>query len=135
MPLVEWSDKFSTKIPSIDRQHRVILGYINQLHDGIESGEYRGVLDIVLRGLVSYTRSHFAYEEMLFKRFNYEQSAEHLATHQRMVEKIIEFRDLHAKGQSNIGPELLEFLRDWLFHHILEDDMAYSNLMIEQGVQ
>ncbi len=135
MPLIEWSEALSTQIPSIDRQHRVILGYINELHDGVENGEFRGVLDNVLRGLVGYTRTHFAYEEMLFKRFGYEQQQEHKAVHQRMVDKVDDFKNRFAKGETDIGPELLEFLKDWLSHHILEDDMAYSKFMIEQGVK
>ena len=135
MPLIEWSDKLSTRIPSIDRQHRVILGYINELHDGLEKDEHRGILDHVLRGLVGYTRTHFAYEEMLFKRFGYEQHEEHMAVHRRMVGKITDFKERFSRGEADIGPELLEFLKDWLYHHILEDDMAYSEFMLAQGLK
>ena len=135
MPLMEWSDQLSTRIPSIDRQHKVILGYINDLHDGIEKGEIKGILDIVMQGLVNYTRTHFAYEEMLFKRYGYEDQVEHLKTHERMVVKISDFKDRYTHGAKDIGPELLEFLKDWLTHHILEDDMAYSEHLIAQGVE
>ena len=135
MPLMEWSENLSTHIPSVDRQHKVILGYINDLHDGIERGDVKGILDITLNGLVNYTRTHFAYEEMLFKRFGYEQQAEHKAVHERMIGKISDFKERYVKGDKEIGPELLEFLKDWLYHHILEDDMAYSEHMVEQGVK
>ncbi len=135
MPLMEWSENLSTHIPSVDRQHKVILGYINDLHDGIERGDVKGILDITLNGLVNYTRTHYAYEEMLFKRFGYEQQAEHKAVHERMIGKISDFKERYVKGDKEIGPELLEFLKDWLYHHILEDDMDYSAFMIEKGVQ
>ena len=135
MPLMEWSDKLSTSIPSIDRQHKVILGYINDLHDGIESGEVKGILDITLQGLVNYTRTHFAYEEMLFKRYGYEQQVEHVKRHERLVEKISSFKQRYTNGEKEIGPELLEFLKDWLYHHILEDDMAYTEHLIAEGVE
>ncbi len=135
MPLMEWSEKLSTRIPSIDRQHQVILKYINDLHDGIESGETKGILDITLDGLVSYTRTHFAYEEMLFKRYGYEQQVEHLKVHERMVNRISSYRDRYKHGEKDIGLELLEFLKDWLYHHILEDDMAYTGHLIAQGVK
>ncbi len=135
MPLIEWSEKLSTKIPSIDRQHKVILGYINDLHDGIESGDCKGNLDLTLNGLVNYTRTHFAYEEMLFRRFDYEQQAEHLEVHQRMIGKVADFKQRYTSGERDIAPELLEFLKDWLYHHILEDDMAYSDHMTNHGVK
>ena len=133
MPLMEWSEKLSTKIPSIDRQQKVILGYINDLHDGIERGEARTVLDSVIEGLVNYTRTLFAYEEILFKRYDYEQKAEHVELHQRMMAKITDFKNRYTGGERDIGPELLEFLTDWLYHHILEDDMAYTDHLIAQG--
>ena len=47
--------------------------------------------------------------------------------HQRMVDKVGEFKDRFARGETDVGPELLEFLKDWLSHHILEDDMAFRN--------
>lgn len=135
MPLMEWNEKLSTSIPSIDRQHQVILKYINELHDGIEGGKVKSILDSTLDGLVNYTRTHFAYEEMLFRRYAYDKQAEHLEVHARMVEKISSYRDRYKRGEEDIGPELLEFLKDWLYHHILEDDMAYSEQLIAQGVK
>ena len=135
MPLMEWNEKLSTSIPSIDRQHQVILKYINELHDGIEGGKVKSILDSTLDGLVNYTRTHFAYEEMLFRRYAYDKQAEHLEVHASMVEKISSYRDRYKRGEEDIGPELLEFLKDWLYHHILEDDMAYSEQLIAQGVK
>lgn len=135
MPLMEWSEKLSTRIPSVDRQHQVILKYINDLHDGIENGTVKSILDSTLDGLVGYTRTHFAYEEMLFKRYGYDHRVEHLRVHERMVSKISDYRDRYKHGESELGPELLEFLKDWLYHHILEDDMAYSEHLIAQGVK
>ena len=88
-----------------------------------------------MQGLVNYTRTHFAYEEMLFKRYGYEDQVEHLKTHERMVTKISDFRDRYTGGERDIGPELLDFLKDWLIHHILEDDMAYTEHLIAQGVE
>ncbi len=135
MPLMEWSEKLSTHIPSIDRQHKAILRYINDLHDGIENGTVKSILDSTLDGLVGYTRTHFAYEEMLFKRYDYDRQVEHLKVHERMVDKISNYRDRYKKGETELGPELLEFLKDWLYHHILEEDMAYTEHLIARGVE
>ena len=135
MPLMEWSEQLSTGIASVDRQHKVIVGYINELYDGIERGEVKGVLDTILMGLVSYTRTHFAYEEMMFKVYDYAEKKEHLEVHERMVARVADFRDRFKAGETDIGPELLEFLKDWLYHHILEDDMAYTEYLIGKGAK
>jgi len=52
-----------------------------------------------------------------------------------MIGKISDFKERYQQGDREIGPELLEFLKDWLSHHILEDDMEYSAFMIEKGVE
>ena len=38
MPLLEWSPLLSTGIESIDQQHRVLLGLVNELNDALEDG-------------------------------------------------------------------------------------------------
>ncbi len=133
-PLMEWSPKFSTNIPSIDRQHKVIIGFINDLHAGMEGKEVRGIVGQTLQGLINYTRVHFAYEAMLFKVHGFDDQEEHLAVHERMVEKIGDFKQRFDKGEADISEELLDFLKNWLFHHILEDDMAYSEHLRDKGV-
>lgn len=133
-PLMEWSSKFATRIPSIDRQHKVIIGFINDLHAGMEEGEVRGVVGHTLQGLINYTRVHFAYEAMLFKVHGFADQEEHLAVHERMVEKIGDFKQRFDKGEADISEELLDFLKNWLFHHILEDDMAYAEQLRDKGV-
>ena len=135
MPLMEWSSKYATRIPSIDRQHKVIIGFINDLHSGMEEKEVRGIVGQTLQGLINYTRVHFAYEAMLFKVYGFDDQQEHLATHERMVEKIGEFKERFDKGETDISDELLTFLKNWLFHHILEDDMAYSEHLRAKGVE
>ncbi len=135
MPLMTWNDSFSVGIPSIDRQHQVIINTINELHDLIHDGGTNGVLASILRGLASYTRVHFAYEEMLFKRHDYPSTADHRASHERLLRKVLMYKDRFNGGEKNIAPELLEFLKEWLYHHIMEDDMAYSAHLRERGAK
>jgi len=72
---MEWTDKLSADIASVDRRHQVIVGYINELHDGLEGGAVKGILDHVLEGLVNDTRTHFAYEEMPLGVYGYDGKA------------------------------------------------------------
>jgi len=135
MPLMSWNEKLSIKVPSVDRQHKVIIKHINELNDAIQEGNSKGVCRLILRSLSNYTRVHFAYEEMLFKRYDYPTKQEHLAVHERLLGKVVKYKDRFDKGETDIGEELLEFLQEWLYHHILEDDMAYSDFMVERGVE
>lgn len=38
-------------------------------------------------------------------------------------------------GKDSVLAELLEFLRDWWIHHILEEDMQYRSFFVERGVK
>jgi hemerythrin len=35
----EWDDKYSVRVPSIDRQHKVLIDYINQLQQELTQPE------------------------------------------------------------------------------------------------
>ena len=72
---------------------------------------------------------------MLFKRYAYEQQAAHLEVHARMVDRISSYRDRYQRGEKDIGAELLEFLKEWLYRHLLEDGMAYTEYLIAQGAR
>lgn len=135
MAFYEWRDELSVNIPSIDRQHQVLIGYINDLHDAVGSASANVLAARVLKKLVQYTTVHFLYEEMLFGAYNYPQDADHKASHQRFIDQIERMEKDCAAGDSAVAAKLLELLKSWLNHHILKDDMAYSAFLLEQGVQ
>ncbi|MCB1809729.1 MAG: bacteriohemerythrin, partial [Candidatus Competibacteraceae bacterium] len=66
MAFMAWTEELSVKIPSIDRQHRTLIGYINKLDDALGRGHAEQLIEMILNGLVRYTSAHFMYEEMLF---------------------------------------------------------------------
>jgi hemerythrin-like metal-binding protein len=135
MAFYEWTPRLSVGIGSIDRQHRTLIDYINTLADAVATGtNAKTVIGTTLNNLVTYTKMHFMYEEMLFDRFGYAESAEHKAHHVSLVDRVAAYADRFKAGDVGLGGEVLEFLKDWLNHHILKDDVAYSGFLIEHGV-
>jgi hemerythrin-like metal-binding protein len=135
MAFYEWSDRLSVKVPSIDRQHKTLIGYINKLAEALEQGNTQSMLGTLVGNLSTYTQAHFAYEELLFDRYEYPQSDAHKRHHVKLIERVQEYSRKFEAGGREFGPELLGFLKEWLNHHILQDDMAYSGHMTEQGAQ
>ena len=133
--LIEWSDQLSVKIPSIDRQHKMLIRYINELNDAIVEEKGSFVAGHVLRGLATYTSAHFMYEEMMFKSYNYSEIEGHKAAHGKLVDKVIDYKTRFESGDAEIADELLRFLKGWLTNHILKEDMAYSDYLISKGVR
>ncbi|MGB0722192.1 MAG: bacteriohemerythrin [Gammaproteobacteria bacterium] len=127
-----WSDEFVTGLDNIDEQHRWLVDQTNQLHDTITRGSTdREEVGRLLNGLVEYTFNHFVLEEELFQRLGYEESSEHLKEHNSFIREVSAMLKLHEDG-GDVTVTALEFLKEWLRHHILVVDMAYVPFMKEK---
>ena len=136
MSLIEWSHQYSIGIPSIDNQHKKLIGYINSLHYAMANGETSNVLDGIFQGLRNYTQEHFSYEEQLFAQHDYPGLDEHQQEHQRLIERVKQFQfDFDQDETGAISLELMQFLTHWLTHHILESDRDYAPFLIDKGVE
>jgi len=135
MAFIEWSEELSVKIPSIDRQHRTLIGYINQLDEAVKRNNASLLVEYIIQGLTRYTSAHFMYEEMLFELHKYEESEDHKIAHGKLYKKVAEFKERFAQGDPNVGSDLLDFLKNWLQTHILKEDMAYSEFFLERKVK
>ncbi len=136
MPLIEWSDSMSVKIPSIDEQHKKLAGMVNALHEGIAKGNSKEVLVYVFDGLAKYTVDHFEYEEKLFEEFGYEDSEMHITEHQDLVQQVVELKQkMDDEEGFMFGLEVMDFLKSWLTEHIMGSDMDYSSFLVSKGVQ
>lgn len=135
MALFDWNAKFSVGIKSIDDQHMKLVEYINQLHAGMMAGKGNEVMGPILNGLVDYTQKHFKFEEDLFAKHGYAESAAHKAEHDKLVATVSNFHKKFKEGGATISTELMNTLKSWLTGHILGVDKKYSAYLIEKGVK
>lgn len=134
MALMEWSSQFNTGIASIDAEHKVLMGFINDLHDGMMSGKGKSAMSPILAGLVSYTANHFKHEENVFDSIQYEHTEEHKEHHKNLVNQVLEFQKQFNDGDAAISNDLMTFLKEWLMTHIMKEDMKYTDLFKEKGI-
>ncbi|MCU0756681.1 MAG: bacteriohemerythrin [Xanthomonadales bacterium] len=142
-PRISWVPALSVGIASIDAQHRVLLAYINLLatnvalpKDNSALGKtIKAALAQALKGMADYTKIHFAFEERLFKLHGYEHSEEHEHSHRSFETQLQHFVKRFEAGDDRLAKEVLDFLVDWLKHHILVDDKAYSAFFARKGVK
>ncbi len=127
MPMIEWSDEFTMGVEVIDTDHKRLLGLLNALHNSVEAGDARDVIAKVLDELVFYIGYHFACEEELFLRTAYPGSDKHMRQHQALTSAIQEIvAEFHKQTLDGLPRQVLEFLRNWLYEHILRSDRAFS---------
>ena len=136
MALVSWDEKLSVGVRSIDDQHNKLVTLLNQLHDGMMAGKGKEVVGPVLMGLIDYTATHFKHEEDLFTRTGYPETEAHKREHAELVRRVLQIQQTYEeKGPSVLTIQVMNFLKDWLTHHILGADRAYSAHLIAHGIR
>ncbi len=133
--LFRWDESFMVGISEIDRQHKLLVDIVNELY--YEAGQKRGheMLGRILGGLVEYTKTHFTYEEGLMAMHGYPDLENHQAKHRKLVAKVMEFQGRVTANDESVLEELLQFLKDWLAHHIQGTDKKYVPFLAEKGVK
>ncbi len=134
MSFISWTDDLSVHIPSVDAQHKNLVGIINNLYDSMQVGKANGVMRKILGDLADYTVTHFSYEERLFKQYAYPDAATHQSSHASLVTQIRELQK-QLEGGAPISIKTFSFLKKWLTEHIMKDDQKYSQFLRAKGIQ
>jgi len=135
MAFIEWSDKLSVGISSIDDQHKKSVEIVNRLHTAMGAGKGNEILDKIFNELINYTAEHFTTEEMYFKLHKYPQESIHKKEHEDLVKQVLELQKKFATRKTGMTLSTATFLKEWLGNHILSADKDYSAFLIEKGVK
>lgn len=132
MSLVQWENKYSVKIPEIDKQHQHLIELLNSLYDSMRIGESKKNLQHILQELITYTDMHFKTEEKYFDLYNFSKKSDHKQHHDLLRKQVIEFNEKYLAGNTTISIELMNFLKNWIQNHIMNEDMQYSEFLSEK---
>ena len=130
MSVMQWNRKMSVGLAELDDDHKQLIRVINQLGADYQDEDRRQAIRQSLVALRRYAEFHFAREEKVMMACAYPQLEEHQGEHRDFVQRILELtRQFDADPESTaeiVNEDLLEFLRDWLSHHIMIEDKAYG---------
>jgi hemerythrin len=126
MPLLEWNDTFSVGVDFFDGQHKRLVGLLNDLHDAMRVGKGAEVMGRVFQSLVDYTVHHFADEESAMEQYGFSGLEAHRREHEQLTRQVLDYKTKFETKQVLISIELLDFLKGWLTHHIMETDKLYG---------
>jgi hemerythrin-like metal-binding protein len=128
----------SVGVDLIDSDHQALIALINELHDALEDAREDAVADDnspalrhdIFDRLLDYIELHFVREEAVMKVCDYPDFRKHQVEHERFTHQTRYIRDRYMRGEETEAAEkLLVFLKNWLRHHILVEDMAYRSLV------
>lgn len=124
--MFEMKDDYLTGIELIDDEHRRLFEIANEayelLHEEFIPDKYDNIINVV-NELKEYTIKHFADEEEYMESIQYKKMFTQKMQHAQFIEKLneIDLEDIDENQEKTIM-DLLEFLTNWLIHHILEMD-------------
>jgi hemerythrin len=134
MAFIDWSDKLATGIPSIDDQHKRLIGIVNELHGAMRKGKGRELIQKTLKELLGYTDYHFANEERAFDAYGYPSAAEHKKQHSLLIKQLGEQYVKLQRNEISLTVSTLEFLSNWVSNHIMLEDMKYVPFLKDKHI-
>lgn len=135
MAIIKWNDALSTKIESIDGQHKKLIDMINNFYENVSTKAPKELMSEMIRSLKEYTVFHFSTEEKYMIQFSYPGYLSHKAEHDKFVVKVLQFEEKYKSGKIVLSTEVTTFIKDWISKHIMDTDQKYSNFFISKGVK
>lgn len=124
--MFEMRDEYLTGIKLIDDEHRELFRIANEAYEVLSNDFIADKFDNIvalIKRLKDYTAKHFADEEAYMESIQYKRMFTQKIEHSAFIEKLDELDlDQIDENQSDALVEMLEFLGNWLIHHILEKD-------------
>lgn len=134
MALFPWDNRLKTNVPICDEQHQKLISIINELHDALIMKKDKGIIGRTIDDLVVYSLYHFETEEKILAENEFPHLNSHKAEHLTWIKEVNSIKERYDRGDEVRSIELLGFLKDWVYDHILVSDKKYSLFLRNKGV-
>ena len=134
MAVLQWSSEYSVGINEMDEQHIALFVLFNDVCASVEDGQARADTEPLLRRLLEATQKHFISEEALLTSTGFPGQSNHADHHKDLNILIKEYLVRFDRGDLGSSGNLLSFLREWLTHHIQNEDRLYGHWVNDHGV-
>jgi hemerythrin len=135
MALMTWTEKMSVGVKQLDDDHKRLVGMVNELYDGITAGKGKEALGPILDESIDYTKVHFGHEEAFFARTGYPGAAAHKHEHDELTRQVLDVQAKYKTGAKlTLTLEVMNFLKEWLVHHIQGSDQKYGPHLNAKGI-
>jgi len=128
MTLIEWAKEFETGISEVDHEHQELVELINTLHGQLGADAPRETVSDFLGEVFAKISAHFALEETVMRKYDYDEYALHKADHEKLLDDL---RDIMDDFESESGSDYKEALslavRDWFVNHFKTKDARLHN--------
>lgn len=130
MTLIEWRKEFETGIADVDFEHRELIGLINELHDQIDSDGSSDDIIEFLGEIFARISAHFALEESVMRKHDYDQYIDHKTDHEKLLDDIRDIMDDFEAGKYDAYHQTLApVIHDWFVDHFKTRDARLHQML------
>ena len=127
--LLAWQPEHHIGIEEADRQHKKMLGMMNDVHILSAQKYSNQSISQALDVLITYTEVHFDWEEKFFDNYQYPKSEEHKKHHVSLIKDLRNHQKNIVLGDQKAIVKELSHLNDWLIDHIKNGDRDYASYL------
>lgn len=137
---MEWTEKLSTGISTIDSQHKELFKRINNLVTAIKQHRCKDEIDGTIKFLEDYARIHFSEEEKHMRETNYAGLDEQREDHKKYLAALAELKEQASlpriPGSSyDLSATTNQVVVDWIVDHIIKLDMKFGAFLNSGKIQ
>lgn len=130
MALIEWRPEFETGVLDVDHEHRELVDLINQLHEQMGGDAEPAQISAFLGEVFARISAHFALEESVMRKHQYDQYTEHKTDHEKLLDDIRDIMDDFEAGKYDAYDEALSSaVRDWFVDHFKTKDARLHSML------
>jgi hemerythrin len=119
MALIAWRKEFDTGVAEVDHEHRELVALINRLADEVAAGADRERIRAFLGEVFARIAAHFALEESIMRKHEYDEYEAHKAEHETLLDDI---RDIMDEAETDYTEALSTTVGDWFVGHFKTKD-------------
>ena len=132
--MIEWNEEHNVNISIIDEVHTKFIDIINKAIVAKQHNNSAEKVKDVLKEMTMYALSHFSTEEAYMIEFDYPEFQHHKEEHHVFTIRTIAYLNRVINGDYQISGEILEYLQQWLVHHIQGTDKEYIDCFCKNSL-
>ena len=128
MALVQWREEFCTGIAGVDYEHEQLINQLNAVYALIDQNAGKETIVDSLGEIYGSISAHFALEEQMMEKHNYDHFPEHRADHERLLNEICDIMADFENTTELDDQRFKQSLNDWFQAHFKTHDSRLHKL-------
>jgi diguanylate cyclase (GGDEF)-like protein/hemerythrin-like metal-binding protein len=127
--MIEWNDGLDIGVKALDDDHKQLLKIINTLSLAIDNDKPQNEIYDIFLNLEKLVEKHFQREEALLKQCAYDKLDKHMEFYKYFSDNLSILKEKLLKSDNeDSSKEVISFLIDWLFDHIIQDNISIMDV-------